>query len=310
MLPVLPSRLLVRFAAGVLALVVVPPIAQAQDIEPRAYSNAPVGVNFVIAGAVHTRGGLSFDAALPVTDARIETTGAVFAYARVLDIAGKSAKFDVIVPYLRLSGDADYLGQPVARTIHGFGRPAFRLSINLHGAPALSLRDFRGWKQDLIVGASLQVSPPWSQYDGSKLLNIGTNRWSFKPEIGVSKALGPWTLEGQAAAVFFTPNDDFYGGNTRSQRPLYALQGHAIYGFRSGKWLSFDATWFAGGRSEINDALRNDLQQNWRLGLTLAIPVDRLDSIKLFASSGISARTGNDFDAIGLAWQHRWGGGL
>ena len=303
----LPPRLL---AGGVVAFAVQALPARAQDIEPRAYSNAPVGVNFAIAGVVHTRGGLSFDASLPVTNAHIETTGMVFAYARALDMHGKSGKFDVIVPYVRLSGDADYLGQPVARTITGFGRPAFRLSINLHGAPALSMAEFRGWKQDLIVGASLQVSPPWSQYDGSRLLNIGTNRWSFKPEIGVSKAIGRWTLEGQAAAVFFTDNDDFYGGNTRSQRPLYSLQAHAIHGFGSGKWVSLDATWFTGGRSEINEVPRNDLQRNWRVGVTLALPVGRLDSIKLFASSGVSSRTGNDFDGIGLAWQHRWGGGL
>jgi hypothetical protein len=214
------------------------------------------------------------------------------------------------VPYTRIDGTAHYQGDPVAREITGFGRPAFRLSINLHGAPALSLKEFRGWKQDLIVGASLQVSPPWGQYDASKLVNISSHRWTFKPEVGVSKAHGPWTLEAQAAATFFTDNNDFYGGRTRSQRPLYSLQGHVIYGFRSGKWLSLDGTWFAGGRSTIDDALRNDLQQNWRLGMTLAIPVDPLNSIKFSASSGVSARTGNNYDALGVAWQHRWGAGL
>jgi hypothetical protein len=295
---------------AVFALAGVAPAAHAQDIEPRAYSNAPIGVNFAIAGAVMTRGGLSFDAALPITNAEINTSNVVLAYARVLDFGGKSGKFDMIVPYTRLEGTANFEGQPVERNIHGFGRPAFRLSINLYGAPALSLREFRGWKQDLIIGASLQVSPPVGQYDDSKLVNIGSNRWSFKPEIGISKAFGPWTLEAQAAAMFFTDNDDFYGGNTRSQDPLYSLQGHVIYGFRSGVWMSLDGTYFAGGRSDINDVLRNDLQQNWRAGLTLAIPVDRLNSIKLSASSGVSARTGNNYDAFGVAWQYRWGGGL
>jgi hypothetical protein len=284
--------------------------AHAQDIEPRAYSNAPIGVNFVIVGGVETRGGLSTDPSIALTDAHLKTSNLVLAYARVLDLGGKSGKFDMIVPYTRIDGTAHYQGDPVAREITGFGRPAFRLSINLHGAPALSLKEFRGWKQDLIVGASLQVSPPWGQYDASKLVNISSHRWTFKPEVGVSKAHGPWTLEAQAAATFFTDNNDFYGGRTRSQRPLYSLQGHVIYGFRSGKWLSLDGTWFAGGRSTIDDALRNDLQQNWRLGMTLAIPVDPLNSIKFSASSGVSARTGNNYDALGVAWQHRWGAGL
>ena len=284
--------------------------AFAQEIEPRAYSNAPVGVNFVVAGLVRTQGGLSFDASVPVTNAELDTSSAVFAYARVLDIGGKSAKFDVIVPYTHLQGTADYRDQPVSRDIHGFGRPALRLSVNFHGAPALSLREFRDWKQDLIVGASLQVSPPLAQYDANRVVNIGANRWTIKPEIGVSKAIGRWIVEGQAAAVFFTDNDDFFGGHTRSQEPIYTLQGHLIHGFASGTWFSLDATYFAGGRSEMDGERANDLQQNWRAGATLAIPMGRLHSLKFSASSGVSARTGNNFDLLGIAWQYRWGGGL
>lgn len=287
-----------------------PAPARAQDIEPRAYSNAPVGVNFVIAGYVFGRGALSFDSALPITNENLSTSNAVFAYARVLDLWGRSGKFDAIVPYTRLFGTAESRGQTLERAVTGFSTPTFRLSINLVGSPALPLSEFKAWKQDLIIGVSLQVSPPWSQYDSSRIVNIGSNRWSVKPEIGISKAVGPWTLEAQAAAVFFTDNNDFNGGNTRSQDPLCSLQGHVIYGFHSGKWLSVDATWFAGGRSTINDELGNDLQQNWRLGATLAIPVSQRNSIKFAVSSGVSARTGNNFDAIGLAWQHRWGGGL
>lgn len=297
-------------ALAMLALAGATATARAQDIEPRAYSNAPIGVNFLIAGYVYTQGGLSFDSAIPVTNAELNTSNAVLGYARVFDLWGKSGKFDAIVPYTRLFGTADYQGEPVDRGVTGLARPAFRLSMNLYGSPALPLREFARWKQDLIIGASLQVSPPWNQYDASKIVNIGTERWSFKPEVGISKAMGPWTLEMQAAATIFTDNDNFYGGKTRSQDPIYSLQGHVIYGFRSGKWLSVDATHFSGGRTTIDGELNNDLQQNWRLGATLAVPVNRLNSIKFYASSGVSARTGNNYDSLGLAWQYRWGGGL
>jgi len=295
-------------AACLLAGVVLP--ARAQDIEPRAYSNAPIGVNFLIAGYGYTRGGLSFDSAVPITDANLHTSNAVFAYATVLDLWGKSGKFDAIVPYTWLSGTAKYQGDPVERTVSGFARPAFRLSINLYGAPALTLKEFTAWQQDLIIGASLQVSPALGQYDSTRIVNIGTNRWSFKPEVGISKALGPWTLEMQAAATFFTDNDDFFNGKTRAQKPLYSLQGHVIYGFQSGIWVSVDGTYFAGGRTTIDGTLNSDLQQNWRVGATLALPVDRANSIKFYASSGVSARTGNNYDLIGVAWQYRFGGGL
>jgi hypothetical protein len=221
-----------------------------------------------------------------------------------------SGRVEAIVPYTWLSGTADYQGEPVQRTVDGFANPALKLSINLYGAPALTLKEFAGWEQDLIVGASLRVTPPWGQYDASRIVNIGTNRWSFKPEVGFSKGVGPWTLEAQAAATFFTDNEDFYGGNKRAQDPLYSLQGHVVYGFSSGIWTSVDATYFAGGRSTVNGELNSDLQQNWRVGASLALPVDRWNSIKFYASSGLWARTGNNYDLIGVAWQYRWGGGL
>ena len=302
------KRVIAVLAACVLAGVVGP--ACAQDIEPRAYSNAPIGVNFLIAGYAYTRGGVAFGPSLPITNPDLNTSSAVIAYARVLDLWGMSAKFDATVPYQWLSGTADFRGQTVPRDVNGFANSAFRLSVNLYGAPALTLKEFAGWEQDVIIGASLRVVAPWSQYDDSKLVNIGTNRWSFKPEVGISKAIGQWTVEGTAAATFYTDNSDFFGGKTLSQDPLYSLQGHVIYGFRSGIWASFDTTYFAGGRTTVNGVRNSDLLQNWRLGATLALPVNRENSIKFYASSGVSARTGNSYDLVGVAWQYRWGGGL
>jgi hypothetical protein len=284
--------------------------ARAQSIEPRSYSNAPVGVNFLIEGYAYTRGGLAFDSSLPITDPNLNTSNAVLGYARAIDLWGMSGKFDAVAPYTWLSGSAIYLGNPVERTVNGFGDPTLRLSVNFYGAPALSLPEFTTYKQDLIVGASLQVSVPAGQYDDTKLVNIGTHRWYVKPEIGVSKALGDWTLEGKAGVTLFTTNNDFFNGNQRSQDPLYSLSGHAIYSFSSGIWGSIDVTYFAGGRTTLNGQVNMDLQQNWRVGTTLALPVDVRNSIKLYASKGVSARTGNSYDLVGAAWQYRWGGGL
>ena len=286
------------------------PGARAQDIEPRAYSNAPVGVNFLIGGYAYTRGGIAFGAQLPITNPHLDTSSAVLAYARVLDLWGMSAKFDAIVPYTWLSGTAEYKGETVSRSVNGFANTAFRLSVNFYGAPALTLKEFTGWEQDLIVGASLRVIAPVGQYDDTRLVNIGNNRWSFKPEIGISKAIGPWTFEGTAGATFYTDNNNFFGGKMLSQNPIYSVQAHMIYGFASGVWTSFDATYFTGGRTTVDGVLNSDLQQNWRLGATLAVPVDRRNSIKFYASTGVASRTGNDFDLLGIAWQYRWGGGI
>jgi hypothetical protein len=300
-------RLVSALAAAVIA---VPLAAHAQEIEPRAYSNAPIGVNFLIAGYALTEGSLSFDPSLPVQNAWFGTSSAVLAYARVLDLWGMSAKVDALLPYAWLSGTAELAGRPIERRVDGFGDPRFRLSVNLHGAPALVLPEFRNYRQDLIIGASVQVSVPVGQYDSSRVVNLGTNRWSFRPELGISKALGPLTLELAAGATFFTDNTNFFGGHVRAQDPIYGLQGHVIYSLRSGIWVSADVTYFTGGRTAIDGQQNNDLLRNWRVGGTLSVPLTASYSIRLYASTGVSARTGNNFDLIGAALQYRWGGGL
>jgi hypothetical protein len=296
------------FAAG--AALVGAPGAGAQSIEPRAYSPAPTGVNFLIAGYAYAEGGPSIDSSLPVVDPKLDLSGAILAYARSLDLWGKAAKFDVIASDARLSGSAIYQGAPVRRDVEGFGDPLLRLSTILYGAQAMTPAAFRSYRQNLIVGASLQVSVPLGQYNPTRLVNIGTNRWSFRPEIGISKAVGRLTLEAQAAATVYTDNPDFFGGNRRSVSPLYSGQVHAIYNFRSGLWSSLDATYFTGGQTTVNGTLHQDLERNWRVGATLAVPVDRRNSIKFYASSGVSARTRNNYNLIGAAWQLRWGAGL
>jgi hypothetical protein len=190
---------------------------QATEIEPRAFSNAPVGLNFLIAGYLYTDGSVSFDPAVPLTDAQIRTDSAILGYARALDVGGRSAKFDMIVPYTSLEGSALYAGEPRTRDVSGLADPRFRFSVNFIGAPALSAQQFKDYRQDLIVGASLQVMPPWGQYDSSRLVNIGTNRWAFKIELGVSKARGPWTLEITPGVTLYTDNTDFLNGGTSSR---------------------------------------------------------------------------------------------
>jgi hypothetical protein len=215
----------------------------------------------------------------------------------------------VIVPASSFAAQGFLNGQPREREMSGLGDPRFRVSVNLFGAPALSAKDFASYRQDLIVGVSLQVSAPLGQYDDSKLLNLGNNRWSFKPEFGISKAWGPWTFEVAPSVTFFGDNTDFFGGNTFSQSPIYAVQGHILYTFQSGIWVALDGIYFAGGRTALNGVKSDNEQANTRAGFTLALPIDRQNSLKLSASTGITTRTGSEFSAVGIAWQYRWGDG-
>jgi hypothetical protein len=304
------ARIQSLIALLTLAWLLVASPARAQDIEPRQYSNVPVGVNFLIGGYAYTEGGLSLDPALPLTKPDLETNNALVAYARSLDFWGRSGKIDVVAPFTWLSGTGTLDGEPVSREISGLADPLFRVSVNLYGAPSLTMKEFSSFSQDLIVGAALQVAAPLGQYDNTRLINIGRNRWSFKPSIGASKAVGPWILEASAAVTLYTDNTDFFGGTTREQDPLYALQAHVIRSFSRGIWGSLDATYFTGGSTRVDGVAKRDLQRNWRTGATLALPINPRNSVKFYASSGVSSRTGNDFDLVGIAWQYRWGGGI
>lgn len=297
-------------ARWVVCLILIVTSAQGQELEPRAYGNTPVGLNFLLAGYAYSEGGLSTDPTLPVEDAKLRINTTAIAYARSLEEWGKPGKFDVILPYSDLSGTALVEGVPRDRDVNGFGDVRFRFSYLLYGAPALSLEEFANYRQKTIVGASVQVSAPVGQYNPTRAVNLGTNRWSIKPEIGVSRALGRFTLELTGAVTLYSTNDSYFGGRTLEQDPLYSAQAHLIYAFGRGVWGSLDGTYYSGGQTTLDGVRRDTRVRNSRIGATLTLPVSPRNSVKLYASTGATTRTGSDFDLGGVAWQYRWGGGL
>lgn len=301
------KRTIVLAALGILTAISTS--AYAQDLEPRAYSNAPVGLNFVLAGYAYSEGELLFDPSVPIEGAQATINSAVAGYARVLSIAGHTSKIAVAVPYVDLDGSGLVNGQVHRRQVTGFADPSFIFSFNFSGAPALPVSEFRKYRQETIAGAAIRVTAPLGQYDSDRLLNIGTNRWSFRPEIGVSHARGKWVLEGSVSAALFTTNDDFFGGQRLEIDPIYATQAHVVYDIKPGLWVAFDATYYIGGRSTVDGVRKDNELDNWRLGLTLSVPINRYHSIKFAGSTGIFTRTGSDFDALAAVWQYRWGGG-
>lgn len=301
-------RLTVKSAS--LAFFLMHHLANATDMDPRSYSNIPVGLNFLIAGYGYTKGNVAFTPSVPIKNGKVEIHTAILAYARALDVFGKSGKVDVILPGASLSGTAQVLGEPRSRNIDNFADPIVRFYVNLYGAPALTMKDFAAYRQNLIIGASLAVSAPVGQYDHNRLVNLGNNRWSFKPEIGVSKAWGPAVAEFAAGAYFYTDNNQPFLGKNLQQDPLYNLQGHLIYNFRPGTWVAFNANYYTGGGTTKDGKLASESQANARAGVTLSFAVHRHHSIKLYGNTNVYSRTGTSFDIVGIAWQYRWGKGL
>lgn len=278
----------------------------AQTLEPKLYANTPIDANVLLMGAGHTQGAIPENQALELENPNLKINSAFLAYGRAFDILGHNAKFDLILPYSTLSGTAQQYGMDVSRDVHGLGDAKARFTFNLLGAPALTLQEFASYQQDTIIGVSIQTTLPTGQYNSSKLVNIGTNRWSVKPAIGISKRVSDYTFEFTADAEFYTTNDDFYGGSTRKQEPIYSAQVHALYTFRRGMWLAVGGTYYRGGEY-INDGVGTGSElRNSRLGVTFAMPIDKQNSIKIYGSSGINVRYGSDFDAITIAWQYIW----
>ena len=158
--------------ALVAAMLINATAARAQEMEPRAYSNAPVRLNFLILGYAYTTGDVSLDTSLPIEDAKVSTHSALLAYARSFGVWGRSGKVDLVLPYAWLSGSTKVARRSVATEVSGLGHPQVRLSYLVYGGPALTVEQFSSYEPDLIIGVSLAVRAPLGQYDSDRLVNI------------------------------------------------------------------------------------------------------------------------------------------
>ncbi|MBP1634122.1 MAG: Protein involved in meta-pathway of phenol degradation, partial [Acidobacteria bacterium] len=228
--------------------------------------------------------------------------------ARSFSLFGKTAQAFGVLPYSWAQVSGKVLEQSRSITRAGLSDTRVRLSVLLRGAPAASLLEVMKAPRRTILGASLMVVAPSGQFFPDRLINLGTNRWAFKPEFAVSHPMGErWLLDTYAALWLFTGNDSFYPGTAvRTQAPMGAFQGHLSYSFKPQLWAALDATYYVGGRTTVNGIDSNDQQSNSRVGATFAFPVGRRHSIKLAASTGAIVRSGADFTTVSIGWQTGW----
>jgi len=301
---------MVRTGAVTAAILLSASVLTAQELEPGLYQNAPVGLNVAIAGVVFSTGNVLVDSSVPIEDGRARITVLGLGYVRTLRLFDHLAKFDAQLPLAWSHFTGVVNGENRVRDPNGLADPRVRLSVNLFGSPALDLPDFGRYRQRTIVGVGLQVALPLGQYDRDRLVNLGSNRWSFRPEIGVSQAVGRGRLviEVASGAWLFTKNDDYFGGRTLEQRALYFVKVNGIYAIRRGVWTSLSYGRANGGETLVNGALANSLQRNDRVSAVFAFPVPRRGGIKITYVNGLSTRLGADFDSIGVAYQYTWRG--
>ncbi len=306
------SRVIVLLFIGCLAAA----ICRAQDLAPRAYLITPLHSNAVNLTYSYFDGGIIFDGTVPITGATARVNVSVFTLSHSFNFFGRTATFTGSVPY----GVGNFRGTVVgAETLarrSGLLTSSFRFSVNLIGGPAMDIQEYSKWRQKTIVGVSLKLVPPTGQYDPTKLINYGSNRWAFKPELGYSRRWGHWTLDAYAGAWFFTTNAEFFshnqfspGTNTQSQSPIGSFEGHLSYDFKPRLWVSLDGNYWFGGTTSLN-GVENDttVQGNSRVGVTASIPLTRRQAIKLSYNNGAYIRYGGNYQSVSVGWQYSWFG--
>jgi hypothetical protein len=293
---------------GLLCLLLLAAPLSAQDLDPRAYAHVPVNGTFLVAGFALSHGGVVTDPAIPVTDINATVETPSLGVARSFSLFGKTAQAFGAVPYSWAQVSGQVLEESKSITRSGLSDMRFRLSVLVRGAPSASGLEIAKAPRRTILGTSLTVTAPTGQFFPDRLINLGTNRWAFKPEFAVSQPIGQrWLLDTYAGLWLFTANESFYpGASVRTQAPMGAFQVHLSYNFTRLLWAAFDATYYAGGRSTVDGIENNDRQSNSRVGATVAFPVGRRHSIKLAASRGAIVRFGADFSTFSFGWQTAW----
>ena len=295
-----------RAALVVVALAGTP--LAAQELEPRALVNAPVGTNFLAVATGYLYGNLLFDPAIPLEDGQADLWTIAAGYIRSIGVFGQTGRIGFVVPFATGHWEGTFAGNDTSTSRTGFGDPVIKLAYNFIGSPALPLGEFARYRQSTVAGLSLAVSVPIGQYYPERLINLGTNRWNFSPRLGVSTLRGNWVVEGYFGATFFTANEDFFGGQRLTQDPLLDVQAHVIRQLgRPGLWVAGSAGYAWGGTATISGVAKDPLE-NVRLSLVMRLPAGRQHAFKLAYINGLSTRVGSDFDTFQLVWQYAFGG--
>lgn len=308
-----PTAVLVLRAVAIWAACSACP-ARAQELNPRAYVITPVGTNAVNIAYSHLEGGVLLDGSVPITDARASINLSALGYYRSLDFFGRSANVAIGIPYGYGHFEGTVVEVPKRVDRSGLLDSYVRFSVNLFGGPALQAAQFAHWTQQVLLGVSLKIVPPTGQYDPTVLINWGSNRWAFKPELGYSQRFGHWLIDAYAGMWFFTDNNEFFSHNqffpgtrTMSQSPVAAFESHLSYDVRPRLWISLDANFWSGGESTVNGVNNpQSYQRNSRVGVTASVPLTARQSVRLSYSDGAYIRYGGNYRSISLAWQYGW----
>ena len=278
--------------------------AKSQELEPRAYAALPKNLNTIAVAYGFSRGNVLTDPSLPISDFKVSLQSLTGVYLHTFALAGKLARVQVSIPFIQMFGKLQINGHDTTGSRNGFGDARIRLGINLTGTPAMGRKEFPGYTQKTIVGVSLITVLPTGLYHTDKRINTGSNRFGFKPEVGISKRFRRVYAEAYAGVWFYSDNNKYLVDKTLHQEPVFSVQAHASYYFKNLMWVSVNGVWFNGGRTLIDDTPQGDLFDNWRIGATWSVPIRKGQSLKLQFHVGAFTASGYDYNTVSFVYQH------
>ncbi len=284
----------------------------AQDLEPRRWSHLPVGLNTLAIGYAGRDAEIYFNPMLGITDGTASMNAWLARYSHVFDWSGKTARVDGMLPYVSGTWQGLVDGEPGRRTIRTGGDPWLRLTMNFLGAPALSARELAEFVAEnpirTTVGASLAVSLPLGGYDPTELINVGRNRYTLRPQIGVLHMRGPWSVELTGSVFLFSDNRDFVDAATLSQKPVFAIQGHLTRNFDGGFWLGAGLAYATGGEIALDDERTTYKVDNVLWNLVGGYRLTAHQSAMIAWQKGRTQNdAGSDSNSWLLSWVIAWG---
>ena len=288
-----------------------PILCLAQELEPRRWSHLPTGINFLGAGYSYTRADIFFDPVLRIEDAEMEMHTWGVKYTRAFELLQKSARIDFTQGYQEGRWKGLLNGAPASTKRSGLTDSVLRFAINFYGAPPLEIKEFKTYRAkvdvETIFGTALAIHLPTGDYMSDKLINLGTNRFTFRPQLGVVHNRGKWSFELTGAVWLYTDNNDFYNGRKLEKDPYFTSQIHLVYTFRPGLWASASAGYGYGGKSTLDGVEKNDRRENLAWALSAGCPITRQLGIKfVYLSSRTQESIGQDTDSIIASFNIFW----
>ena len=306
-------RLLSCFFRGICpAFIFLSITCSGQELEPRRWNHLPVGIHVAGAGYAYTHAEIDFNPVLLIEDADADIHTALAKYIQTFSIFGKSARVGVAQGYQHGEWSGIVDGEPTTIDRDGLTDSIIRFSVSLYGAPPLKGKEFAAYraekaKSETIVGAGLILQLPTGQYYDDKLINLGSNRYTFRPQLGVLHSRGRFSMETTGSVWLYTDNDDFYGDTQLENDPLYVLQGHLTYSFRPGLWLGTGLGYGYGAESTIDGVNKDDKRKNLAWGGSVSYPITRQVGTKLtYIGTNSQTSTGADTHTVAISLSVLW----